>query len=204
MASIDGAIWIWNIAQEHFPNAVHIVDIYHAREHVWNIANAIYGSGEAETATWAKKACDWLNEGEIERLIQEIEASPLLHQRQVHRVVFQRLKLIISVRTQSVCNILFFGHKECIWEAGLLKLLVKPLFPHVRNDQECVGLHKVSMLSLLYAPPCSTKPTKPSSNHVTILLLDCLQLFHTPNGSIPSKPACSNTSGGTSHRKRFL
>jgi hypothetical protein len=72
----DGAVWIWNIAQEHFPGAVHIVDIYHAREHVWNRANAVYRIGEARTASWAKQACDWLNEGAIERLLQEIEALP--------------------------------------------------------------------------------------------------------------------------------
>jgi len=26
----DGAIWIWNIADEHFPTAIQIVDLYHA------------------------------------------------------------------------------------------------------------------------------------------------------------------------------
>jgi len=72
----DGAVWIWKIAQEHFPHAVHIVDIWHAREHVWNVANAVYGVGKPETAFWAKQACEWLNEGAIERLLQEIEALP--------------------------------------------------------------------------------------------------------------------------------
>lgn len=72
----DGAVWIWKIAQEHFPHAVHIVDIWHAREHVWNVANAVYGLGKAETAFWAKRACEWLNEGAIERLLQEIETLP--------------------------------------------------------------------------------------------------------------------------------
>jgi hypothetical protein len=74
----DGAVWIWNIAQEHFPQAVHIVDIWHAREHLWKIANAVYGSGKPETAVWANQACEWLNEGAIEKLLQEIEALPPL------------------------------------------------------------------------------------------------------------------------------
>ncbi len=30
----DGAPWIWNLAAEHFPGAVQIVDLYHAKEHV--------------------------------------------------------------------------------------------------------------------------------------------------------------------------
>jgi hypothetical protein len=34
----DGAVWIWNIADELFPAATQIVDIYHAREHVHDLA----------------------------------------------------------------------------------------------------------------------------------------------------------------------
>src|ERR1019366_7111006 len=29
----DGAPWIWNLADKHFPGATQIVDLYHAREH---------------------------------------------------------------------------------------------------------------------------------------------------------------------------
>jgi hypothetical protein len=31
----DGAEWIWNQADLHFPEAAQIVDLYHAREHLW-------------------------------------------------------------------------------------------------------------------------------------------------------------------------
>jgi transposase len=31
----DDALWIWNIADEHFPDATQIVDLYHAKEHLW-------------------------------------------------------------------------------------------------------------------------------------------------------------------------
>jgi hypothetical protein len=34
----DGAVWIWNIADELFPAATQIVDLYHAREHVHELA----------------------------------------------------------------------------------------------------------------------------------------------------------------------
>lgn len=36
----DGAPWIWRLAEEQFPGAVQIVDEYHAREHVWDVARA--------------------------------------------------------------------------------------------------------------------------------------------------------------------
>ena len=31
----DGAVWIWNLANQHFPGAIQIVDLYHARQHLW-------------------------------------------------------------------------------------------------------------------------------------------------------------------------
>ena len=39
----DGAHWIWNIAERHFPQAIQIVDWYHASEYVWHAASAIWG-----------------------------------------------------------------------------------------------------------------------------------------------------------------
>src|ERR1022692_4919245 len=32
----DGAEWIWNIADLQFPGAIQIVDLYHARQHLWD------------------------------------------------------------------------------------------------------------------------------------------------------------------------
>ncbi len=34
----DGAKWIWNLADEHFPDAVQIVDRFHAKQHLSDVA----------------------------------------------------------------------------------------------------------------------------------------------------------------------
>ena len=34
----DGAAWIWTMAEALYPHATHIVDIYHAREHLHDLA----------------------------------------------------------------------------------------------------------------------------------------------------------------------
>ena len=49
----DGAAWIWNLAAEHFGDRVEIVDFYHASEHLWTLAHALYGPGTAAARTWA-------------------------------------------------------------------------------------------------------------------------------------------------------
>ncbi len=198
----DGAVWIWKIAQEHFPHAVHIVDIWHAREHVWNVANEVYGFGKAETAFWAKQAREWLNEGAIERLLQEIEALPSVAPAAGASRSVPEIEADYFRTNAKRMQYPIFRAKGMHLEAELLKPLVKPLFLHVQNDQECVGPHKVLMQSLLCVLPCSTKPTRPSGNHVITLLLDCLQIFHTPPSRVRvtfsrgvSPPRMSN--GGT-------
>jgi hypothetical protein len=39
----DGAPWIWKLVCEQFPGAVQIVDLYHAQQHVWEVAHAVFG-----------------------------------------------------------------------------------------------------------------------------------------------------------------
>ena len=72
----DGAAWIWRLAAEHFPGAVEIVDIYHAREHVWKVARAVFGPNTPATKAWAEQVCRLLEEGNIEALIEEMVVLP--------------------------------------------------------------------------------------------------------------------------------
>jgi hypothetical protein len=48
----DGAKWIWKVATRRFPEAVQIVDWYHAHEHLWALAQLLYGEGTAAAWTW--------------------------------------------------------------------------------------------------------------------------------------------------------
>lgn len=50
----DGAKWIWKLAARRFPQAVQIVDWYHAHEHLWALAQLLYGEGTAAAWTWVE------------------------------------------------------------------------------------------------------------------------------------------------------
>jgi hypothetical protein len=50
----DGAEWIWNLADRHFPGAVQIVDLYHARQHLWDLARKLYPNDPASQKAWMK------------------------------------------------------------------------------------------------------------------------------------------------------
>jgi hypothetical protein len=66
----DGAEWIWNLADQHFPGAVQIVDLYHARQHLWDLARKLYPNDPAGQQAWMKfHQKRLLDEGKIEKLV---------------------------------------------------------------------------------------------------------------------------------------
>lgn len=66
----DGAVWIWNLADRHFPGAVQIVDLYHARQHLWDIAALLYPHDAAAKKRWMIPMKDLLDHGRIELLVE--------------------------------------------------------------------------------------------------------------------------------------
>lgn len=65
----DGAIWIWNLADQHFPGAIQIVDLYHARQHIWELAAKLFPNDERRRKRWAAICVDRLDAGKIEALL---------------------------------------------------------------------------------------------------------------------------------------
>jgi len=69
----DGAAWIWRLVEQYFPNAIQIVDWYHACEYLTPIAEAVF-SQETERQAWLQKVKDELWLGKIEEVIQACKA----------------------------------------------------------------------------------------------------------------------------------
>lgn len=71
----DGAEWIWNLADLHFPGAIEIVDLYHARQHLWELARKLYPNDAAQQKAWMKKhQRRLLDKGKIEKLVLMLRA----------------------------------------------------------------------------------------------------------------------------------
>jgi len=51
----DGAPWVWNLVQEHWPAALEVLDFYHLSEHLHACAQAVWGVGSARARTWARE-----------------------------------------------------------------------------------------------------------------------------------------------------
>jgi hypothetical protein len=71
----DGAEWIWNLAQLHFPGALQIVDLYHARQHLWDLARRLYPNNDAAQKSWMKvHQKRLLDKGKIEKLVASLRS----------------------------------------------------------------------------------------------------------------------------------
>jgi hypothetical protein len=68
----DGAPWIWNIADEQFYEATQIVDLYHAREHYWNVAKSCFGQNKDKLYQWTEERRKELDDGRPEAVIDAI------------------------------------------------------------------------------------------------------------------------------------
>ena len=76
----DGAEWIWNLAEQHFPGAVQIVDLYHARQHLWELIRKLHPHDPASQKAWMKiHQKRLLDKGKIEKLVNALRAIRPAH-----------------------------------------------------------------------------------------------------------------------------
>jgi hypothetical protein len=69
----DGAAWIWNLAEEHFPGAIQIVDRFHAKHHLSDVAKDIFGATGDLAAAWATQRHDDLDEGKTDDILAALD-----------------------------------------------------------------------------------------------------------------------------------
>jgi hypothetical protein len=71
----DGAEWIWNLAEQHFPGAVQIVDLYHARQHLWDLARKLHPNDQVAQKAWMKvHQKRLLDKGKIDKLVAALRS----------------------------------------------------------------------------------------------------------------------------------
>jgi hypothetical protein len=72
----DGAQWIKNLVQMHFPEATFIIDLYHARQHVSELCKTLFVGNEKKITQQRMRWWTDLDEGKVEKIIHQ--AQPYL------------------------------------------------------------------------------------------------------------------------------
>ena len=59
---------------QHFSGAIQIVDLYHARQHLWDLARKLHPNQEPEQKRWMMRHQPKLDNGEIEKLVRHLRS----------------------------------------------------------------------------------------------------------------------------------
>lgn len=69
----DGAAWIANMAETLFPDAQHILDLFHLKENVYDFARNKFGMDESRYVPWAERISDLLEKGMADKVLEELD-----------------------------------------------------------------------------------------------------------------------------------
>ncbi len=73
----DGAAWIWNLAATTFPEATHIVDLFHAREHLHSLTRSLEFMLLDRKEEWLAARLEDLDYGYIDGIAAAVRSYPL-------------------------------------------------------------------------------------------------------------------------------
>ena len=86
----DGAVWIWNLVKDRFPEARQQLDLWHAEEHLWAVANDLHGRGTPEARSWVEPLLQQIREDQTTLVIATLtELKPRLLQAQQEKLQTQ-------------------------------------------------------------------------------------------------------------------
>jgi hypothetical protein len=70
---MDGAIWLWDLAEDRFAQASKTLDFHHARDHLWAVANSLHGEDTPEAGVWVKPLLRSLRKGRESQVVRQLE-----------------------------------------------------------------------------------------------------------------------------------
>jgi hypothetical protein len=70
---MDGAVWLWDLAEDRFAEALKTLDFHHAREHLQAVAEALHGASTEAARKWLDKLLHSLRHGQEVRVVRRLE-----------------------------------------------------------------------------------------------------------------------------------
>jgi hypothetical protein len=70
---IDGAVWLWDLAEDRWADARKTLDFHHARDHLWAMAHLLHGEGTPEARAWVQPLLKSLRTGGEARVVRRLE-----------------------------------------------------------------------------------------------------------------------------------
>ncbi len=70
---MDGALWLWDLVEDRFAQAIKTLDFHHARDHLWAVANSLHGEDTPEAKAWADPLLRSLRKGRENRVVRHLQ-----------------------------------------------------------------------------------------------------------------------------------
>lgn len=111
----DGATWLSKCKEEYFPNAVQILDWYHAMEHLWDAAHAIFGESNMEKCReWVEPLEELLWHGKVATVIKRLEAMAFNEYKKKQTPLFELRGYYVSFKE----SMKYSEYRENGWYIG--------------------------------------------------------------------------------------
>jgi hypothetical protein len=98
---MDGAVWLWELAEDRFAEAIKTLDFHHARDHLWALAHELYGKDTPEAKAWVQPLLRWLRNGKEARVVRRLEEllqTPSERTLQSQEIVEREVNYFVSHR----------------------------------------------------------------------------------------------------------
>ena len=178
----DGAKGIWGIAEEHFPGATEIVDLYPGREHLAKVAKLRFGVRAVQSPEWLSARRDELDDGKVEAVIAAMSQPPVPDNGPQEEVQKEREYFRGNAERYALCRISQPGLIRGVGRGGgWLQDHLRPApqaVRHALDGQGCQCHHRAALLPTqwslgrilgeLCGQPVGCLPTNLSHTHLRL------------------------------------
>ena len=98
---MDGAIWLWDLAEDRFAQALKTLDFHHARDHLWAVANCLHGEDTPEAGAWVQPLLRSLRkdrENQVVRQLEELLENPSERTPEQQELIEREVKFFVKHR----------------------------------------------------------------------------------------------------------
>ncbi len=102
---MDGAIWLWDLVEDRFAQAIKTLDFHHARDHLWAVANTLHGEDTPEAKAWVHPLLRSLRKGRENRVVrhlQELLQNQSERKPESQELIEREVKFLLN--TRNICT----------------------------------------------------------------------------------------------------
>jgi hypothetical protein len=89
----DAAAWIKKLASMYLPGSTHIIDVWHAWQHIWAAGNCIHGEGSEKAGEWSSRYCQLLVDGGAKGLLNRL--NTIRYKVRYKRIALEKLQAFL-------------------------------------------------------------------------------------------------------------